>query len=69
MELDHSLDAAANRIHGKRINLKSKKNYSGKLNNIKAFLLTKPHYAEICLDDEGVIKCPLPEFVMKELFG
>jgi hypothetical protein len=67
--------AAAARIVGMRVKDVSKKNYAGKLNTIKLFLLERtPDAAEnqlrsACLDVDGTIIVPLDFSIIEKLFG
>jgi len=60
--------AAANIIHGKRINLRSQKNYQGKINTIKVFLLSRPIQYGQFVEDNGIV-VPLSSDCVKDLFG
>ena len=60
---------AANIIHGKRINLRSQRNYQGKINTIKVFLLSRPDEYSHLIQEDGTILVPLSSECVKDLFG
>ena len=60
-------EAIAERMRSKRVKDKTKGNYSGKLNTIKVFLLTNNFAVHIGERNEIIV--PLPDAVLKQLFG
>jgi len=59
--------ASAERMVGLRVCGNAKKNYGAKLNTMKIYLNNEQYFE--CFDNSGNILVPLPEEVIKQLFG
>jgi hypothetical protein len=64
---DNTNLASAERMVGLRVCGNTKKNYGAKLNTMKIFLHKEKLYH--CMDSSGEISVPLPDQIIKQLFG